>query len=101
MIATQLALAAALWAMAGVSPRGELALFGLLAVAVAFLSASQDAVYDAYRSDLLPPRERGMGASLNTMGYRMAMIVSGGRSAGQGPSQLLRSSWSISSPNLA
>ena len=44
--------------MAAVSPRTELALFGLVAVAVAFLSASQDAVYDAYRSDLLPPRER-------------------------------------------
>lgn len=78
LVATQLALAGALWAMAAVSPRAELALFGLLAVAVAFLSASQDAVYDAYRSDLLPPRERGLGASLNTAGYRLAMIVSGG-----------------------
>ena len=78
LVLTQLALAGALWLMAEVSPRTELALFGLAAVAVAFLSASQDAVYDAYRSDLLPPRERGMGASLNTMGYRMAMVVSGG-----------------------
>lgn len=78
LVLTQLALAGALWLMAEVSPRTELALFGLVAVAVAFLSASQDAVYDAYRSDLLPPRERGMGASLNTMGYRMAMVVSGG-----------------------
>ncbi|WP_374563625.1 MFS transporter [Ideonella sp.] len=78
LVLTQLALAAALWLMASASPRTELALFGLIAVAVAFLSASQDAVYDAYRSDLLPPRERGLGASLNTMGYRMAMVVSGG-----------------------
>jgi PAT family beta-lactamase induction signal transducer AmpG len=78
LVLTQLALAAALWGMAGLSPKAELALFGLVAVGVAFLSASQDAVYDAYRSDLLPPRERGLGASLNTMGYRLAMIVSGG-----------------------
>lgn len=78
LVLTQLALAGGLWAMASVSPKAELALFGLLAVGVAFLSASQDAVYDAYRSDLLPPRERGMGASLNTMGYRLAMILSGG-----------------------
>jgi MFS transporter, PAT family, beta-lactamase induction signal transducer AmpG len=78
MVLTQLGLAAALWVLAGISPRAELALFGLVAVAVAFLSASQDAVYDAYRSDLLPPRERGLGASLNTAGYRLAMIVSGG-----------------------
>jgi MFS transporter, PAT family, beta-lactamase induction signal transducer AmpG len=78
LVVTQLALAGALWLMAGASPKAELALFGLLAVAVAFLSASQDAVYDAYRSDLLPQRERGLGASLNTMGYRIAMVVSGG-----------------------
>ncbi|MEK8030919.1 MFS transporter [Ideonella sp. DXS29W] len=78
LVLTQLALAGALWVMAGLSPKAELAMFGLLAVAVAFLSASQDAVYDAYRSDLLPPRERGLGASLNTMGYRIAMVVSGG-----------------------
>jgi PAT family beta-lactamase induction signal transducer AmpG len=78
LVLTQLALAGALWLMADVSPKADLALFGLAAVAVAFLSASQDAVYDAYRSDLLPPRERGLGASLNTMGYRIAMVVSGG-----------------------
>ncbi len=78
LVLTQLALAGALWALSTASPRGALAWFGLLAVLVAFLSASQDAVYDAYRSDLLPARERGMGSSLNTLGYRMAMILSGG-----------------------
>jgi PAT family beta-lactamase induction signal transducer AmpG len=52
--------------------------FALLAVAVAFLSASQDVACDAYRTELLPPRERGLGASLNVMGYRLAMILSGG-----------------------
>jgi PAT family beta-lactamase induction signal transducer AmpG len=45
---------------------------------VAFVSASQDVVIDAYRTDLLPAAERGLGASLNVMGYRLAMIVSGG-----------------------
>jgi MFS transporter, PAT family, beta-lactamase induction signal transducer AmpG len=40
LVLTQLALAGALWLMAEVSPRTELALFGLVAVAVAFLSAS-------------------------------------------------------------
>jgi PAT family beta-lactamase induction signal transducer AmpG len=42
------------------------------------MSASQDVVIDAYRTDLLPAAERGLGASLNVMGYRLAMIVSGG-----------------------
>ncbi|NNM65378.1 MAG: MFS transporter [Burkholderiales bacterium] len=51
---------------------------GLLAVAVAFFSASQDIVIDAYRTDLLPPEERGAGAAVAVLGYRMAMLVSGG-----------------------
>ncbi|MBL8352176.1 MAG: MFS transporter [Burkholderiaceae bacterium] len=78
LVLTQLALALALWALAATSPRGALQAFALLAVAVAFISASQDVVIDAYRTDLLPPAERGLGASLNVLGYRLAMIVSGG-----------------------
>ena len=78
LVATQLALAAALWAMAQSSPADSIRAFALLAVAVAFLSASQDVVVDAYRTDLLPAEERGLGASLNVLGYRLAMIVSGG-----------------------
>ncbi len=50
----------------------------LLAVAVAFFSASQDIVIDAYRTDLLPAPERSAGAAVMVLGYRVAMIVSGG-----------------------
>ena len=78
LVLTQLALAGALLAMAATSPTGATRAFALLAVAVAFVSASQDVVIDAYRTDLLPPAERGLGASLNVMGYRLAMILSGG-----------------------
>jgi PAT family beta-lactamase induction signal transducer AmpG len=75
---TQLALAATLLALAEVSPTQATRAFALLAVALAFLSASQDVVIDAYRTDLLPARERGLGSSLGVMGYRLAMVVSGG-----------------------
>ena len=78
LVATQLALAAALFVLAGISPSGATQAFALMAVSVAFLSASQDVVIDAYRTDLLPAPERGMGASLNIAGYRLAMILSGG-----------------------
>ncbi len=78
LVVTQLALAAVLLAMATTSPTAALRPFALLALALAFLSASQDVVIDAYRTDLLPAPERGLGASLNVMGYRLAMIVSGG-----------------------
>ena len=78
LVLTQLLLAGALLLLAATPPKDSLQVFALLAVAVAFLSASQDVAYDAYRTDLLPPRERGLGSSLNVMGYRLAMILSGG-----------------------
>ena len=78
LVLTQLVMAGALLLLAATSPTAATRAFALLAVAVAFISASQDVVIDAYRTDLLPPAERGMGASLNVMGYRLAMILSGG-----------------------
>ncbi|HSI56908.1 MAG TPA: MFS transporter [Ideonella sp.] len=78
LVLTQLLLAGGLLLLAATPPKESLQVFALLAVAVAFFSASQDVAYDAYRTDLLPARERGMGSSLNVMGYRLAMILSGG-----------------------
>lgn len=48
-----------------------------LALMVAFTSASQDVVFDAYRADVLRPNERGIGAAVSVLGYRVAMLVSG------------------------
>ncbi|GAB4485627.1 MAG: muropeptide MFS transporter AmpG [Thermodesulfovibrionales bacterium] len=48
-----------------------------LALCVAFFSASQDIVVDAYRADLLHAEERGAGAAVFVLGYRIAMLVSG------------------------
>ncbi|NUQ16737.1 MAG: hypothetical protein HUU33_15605 [Flavobacteriales bacterium] len=78
LVLSQLALAGALVALAAVPPQGALQAFALLALTVAFLSASQDVVIDAYGTDLLPPAERGLGSSLKVAGYRLAMILSGG-----------------------
>lgn len=78
LVLTQLALAAALWALSLVPPQGALQGFALLALLVAFVSASQDVVIDAYGTDLLPPAERGLGSSMKVLGYRLAMILSGG-----------------------
>lgn len=49
----------------------------VLALMVAFVSASQDVVFDAYRADVLRPVERGIGAAVSVLGYRLAMLVSG------------------------
>ncbi len=78
LVLTQLMLAGVLYYMASVSPQAAPLLFAAVAVGVAFLSASQDVVIDAYRTDVLEPRERGLGSSLAVFGYRLAMILSGG-----------------------
>ncbi len=78
LVLTQLALAGALWWLADTSPAQATRAFALLAVLVAFVAASQDVVIDAYRTDLLAARERGLGSSLSVLGYRLAMILSGG-----------------------
>ena len=49
----------------------------LVAVVVAFLSASQDIVIDAYRIELLRPEEQGAGAAATQWGYRFGMLASG------------------------
>jgi len=78
LVLTQLALAASLAWMAGLSVKENAALFAVAALTIAFLSASQDVVIDAYRTDVLEARERGLGGSLSVFGYRLAMILSGG-----------------------
>ena len=59
------------------SSDSPLLLFALFATAVAFFSASQDIVADAYRTDVLEPREYGAGASVFTAGFRAAMLATG------------------------
>ncbi len=81
MIATQVGLIAGLAAMAATGPGSATGsmpwLLGILALTVAFASASQDIVFDAYRTDVLHPKERGFGAAVSVTGYRIAMLVSG------------------------
>jgi len=78
ILVTQLLLAASVAAMGLFSPAGNLALLALLAVFVAFLSATQDIAFDAYSTDVLRKEERAAGAAVKVLGYRLAMIVSGG-----------------------
>ncbi len=74
----QVGLVIGIAAMALGSPNDSLWFIGAMALWVAFSSASQDIVIDAYRTDLLPQHERGMGAAVNVLGYRIAMLASGG-----------------------
>jgi PAT family beta-lactamase induction signal transducer AmpG len=73
----QLVCGATLVAMSFQTPQGAAAVLVLLAVVVAFSSATQDIAYDAHRTDLLRPEERGWGIGFMQGGYRVAMVVSG------------------------
>lgn len=77
-IITQLALIAGISAMALNPPDVSPMTIGAIALFVAFMSASQDIVTDAYRTDILHEKERGAGAAVFVLGYRAAMIASGG-----------------------
>ena len=78
MLLMQVLLALGMMAMGLLSPANSLLPLALIAVAVAFFSATQDIAFDAYRSDVLQKDERGAGAALSVLGYRLAMLVSGG-----------------------
>ena len=78
LVVTQVSLAAAIAFMGTLSPKDSPWLLAGLALLVAFLSASQDVVFDAFRADTLGAEERGAGAAVSVFGYRIAMLVSGG-----------------------
>jgi PAT family beta-lactamase induction signal transducer AmpG len=78
LVLIQVAIAATLALISGLKPSEQTQLVALTALLIAFLSASQDVVIDAYRTDALLADERGIGSSLSVFGYRMAMILSGG-----------------------
>ena len=77
IIITQLSLIIGISAMAFSSPQQAPLLLAALALIVAFISASQDIVIDAYRTDVLHEQQRGVGAAVFVMGYRIALLVSG------------------------
>jgi len=78
MLLTQVALILGIVAMGTASPEDGIWIVGSFALWVALASASQDIVVDAYRTDLLSAKERGMGAAVGVLGYRIAMLASGG-----------------------
>jgi PAT family beta-lactamase induction signal transducer AmpG len=75
-ILIQVLLAAAILGLGLTDPREDLSLTIAFALAVAFLSASQDIVIDAYRIELLKADEQGAGAAATQWGYRFGLLAS-------------------------
>ncbi len=75
ILATQVALAATIALFALQNPAVALAPVTACAVAIVFFSATQDIAYDAWRTDVSLPSERGLAAAAHNLGYRSAAWI--------------------------
>ncbi|MFM9103410.1 MAG: AmpG family muropeptide MFS transporter [Cyanobium sp.] len=80
LLVLQLLLVVVIAAMGQLRPgRSQVSLLavGVMALVLAVARATPDIGVDAYRTDLLPERERGAGAAATNLGYRGAMLAIG------------------------
>lgn len=77
MLLTQILLLFSIAAFGFIDPVMNIWSVAYLAAAVAFFSASQDIVLDAYRRELLPDHELGLGNSIHVQAYRLSGLVPG------------------------
>ena len=77
MLVAQLGLIAAIGALGSLDPLANTSLVAAVAVLIAILSATQDVAIDAYRRELLPDEELGLGNSIHVQAYRISSLVPG------------------------
>ena len=77
MFVSQLGLLAAFAWLGHLSPRDDLPLSVVLTAVLAFLSATQDIALDAFRREILPDAELGLGNAIHVNAYRIAGLVPG------------------------
>ena len=77
MLVCQVALLLSIGVLGAFEPARSTSVIAALAVVVAFFSASQDVVLDAYRREILPDAELGMGNAIHVQAYRISSLVPG------------------------
>ena len=77
MIIFQVALLFSIGILGTLQPAQSTWLIAWLAVAVAFFSASQDVAVDAFRREILPDEELGLGSAIHVQAYRISSLVPG------------------------
>ncbi|MDG0969327.1 MAG: AmpG family muropeptide MFS transporter [Porticoccaceae bacterium] len=77
MLASQVLLLVSIAALGTLNPEQQLWPIAWLCLGIAFLSATQDIVLDAYRRQILPDNELGLGNSIHVNAYRIAGLVPG------------------------
>jgi PAT family beta-lactamase induction signal transducer AmpG len=75
MLLAQVGIAVGLFQMAHLNPVGHLGAMALLALLVAFSSATQDIAIDAWRIEAAPQPMQGVMAAAYQLGYRVAVMV--------------------------
>jgi len=101
LLLSQTAIILSLIGMAMSDPQVNLTLFAIFALIVAYSSATQDIVIDAYRIESAPEQYQAAMAAAYMTGYRLAMIMAGAGSlaiaAWASPSDAYQlSAWSLS-----
>jgi PAT family beta-lactamase induction signal transducer AmpG len=77
MLVTQLTLLASIPLFGMLHPKVDILAIVVLSTVVAFFSASQDIVLDAFRREILPDSELGLGTSIHVNAYRVSSLVPG------------------------
>ena len=77
MLIFQLALLVSIGVLGAFEPERDTATIAWVAFAVAFFSASQDVAVDAYRREILPDQELGLGNAIHVQAYRISSLVPG------------------------
>ena len=77
MLVTQILNLGVVFAVGQFDPKTELSIVVALVATLAFLSASQDIVIDAYRREYLPDEEQGSGTAIFVNAYKLSTLVPG------------------------
>tara|TARA_B110000008_G_scaffold232646_1_gene236265 strand:- start:159 stop:1457 length:1299 start_codon:yes stop_codon:yes gene_type:complete len=77
MLITQVLMLASIGYLGFLDPKTQLSEIAILCAITAFLSASLDISIDAFRREILPDRELGLGNSIHVTTYRIASLIPG------------------------
>ena len=77
MMLTQIGLLSCIALIGFLDPKSSTILVAFIALVIAILSATQDIVIDAYRREILPDNELGLGNAVFVNSYKVAALVPG------------------------
>jgi PAT family beta-lactamase induction signal transducer AmpG len=77
LIIFQLLLLTTICSFGFIDPRSQLTIIAIISTVIAFFSASQDIVIDAYRRELLSDHELGIGNAIHVNAYKISSLIPG------------------------